>query len=160
MRKIPLVALSRSLAESYGVLHFTGNGVALKGDGDIDLVCSQCDHLLATKMPGLPPFANGALRCNSCGIVAHLTRPSHYSEKVSMLARIDDNRQPPPESFEIVPIEPNLSCREEILAVGNGLIKDFLTTVPAHASCSTIPRCRASRESLKAARFGLPTSLF
>jgi hypothetical protein len=129
MRKIPLVALSRSLAESYGVLHFTGDGAAIKGDGgDIDLVCSQCDHLLATNMSGLPPFANGALRCNSCGIVAHLTRPSHYSEKVSMLARIDDNRQPPPETFEIVPIKPNLGCREEILAVSNDLIEDFLTT--------------------------------
>jgi hypothetical protein len=128
MRKIPLAALSRSLAASYGVLQFTGDGAAINGGGgDIDFICSQCGHLLATKMSGVPPFANAAVRCNNCGVVAHLTRPYRYSERVSMLARID-TRQPPPESFKMASIKPELSCAEEIRVVSNGLIDDLLKT--------------------------------
>ena len=94
MRQVPLLALSKSLASTYGCLVREGDGPLLSGSGDISLVCSRCGNPIGTLMEGFPPFINAAAKCSKCHVNLHLTKSSHYKLRPPMLADLEDGVPP------------------------------------------------------------------
>ncbi len=100
MKQVPLLALSKSLASTYGCLVREGGGPLLSGSGDINLVCSRCSNPIGTHMEGFPPFINAAAKCSKCDANLHLTKASHYKLRTQMLADIEDSA--PPEAYFLI----------------------------------------------------------
>lgn len=80
---IRLTLLSNSAVEFRGKMHLdSGSGEPetsfISGAGGNDYVCGKCGALLMSKVQK-PMFANGALRCNSCGRYNDGIRPAKYS---------------------------------------------------------------------------------
>lgn len=126
MSEIRLTALSDSLAKTYGCITFEGNeGPAFNGtDGEINLVCGQCNNLVAANLNGPIPFENCAIRCTECDTAVHLARPSRYSHPVTMkrsLAKID----PPADRFRTAQLHIGTPFESAVSKLSSSLLTEF-----------------------------------